>query len=298
MQRREGQLHLRLHPGDLHQATTGRLPGAVTQQRGFADPGLTPQDQHGTFTATNTVQHPIQGLAFAPTTPKDRHPRCGHTVTIRPVVGHGITLNRPCCLQTGAPDTRALGQQARASDGCSCRWAPPSRSASRARGSRSGNPRGAWVLKPYEICAWTGPTWHSVVLGQSTANFSRDPRRCNGLLACQQARLAVCGHGLGQVKAFGRGCIAQRSARPVLLQVTGGYHVVAGWERRVRGRGHDHLRRAVAAEGERRQHPVPDRRLVPAAALWTHRHGPCRQPVSLTTTTATPAVSARDAVLE
>ena len=65
VQRRERQLQLGLDAGDLSDPTAGRLPGAVVQQRGLADPGLTPDDQHGALAATNAVQQAIERLALA-----------------------------------------------------------------------------------------------------------------------------------------------------------------------------------------------------------------------------------------
>ena len=56
VQRRERQLHLRFHTVDLDQPAARGLARAVAHQRGLADPGLTPDDEHRATAATNTVQ--------------------------------------------------------------------------------------------------------------------------------------------------------------------------------------------------------------------------------------------------
>ena len=99
VQRRERQLHLGLHAVDLNQPAARGLARAVAHQRGLADPRLTPDDEHRTLTATNTVQQAVEDLAFASTPPEGRRPGCGHAVTIRPVIGareHPGSKRRDC----------------------------------------------------------------------------------------------------------------------------------------------------------------------------------------------------------
>jgi hypothetical protein len=84
VQRRERQLHLGFHADDLRQATASRLARAVAHQRGLADPGITPDDQHCALAATNTVQQAVEGFALAGTPPESRRPGFGHAVTIGP----------------------------------------------------------------------------------------------------------------------------------------------------------------------------------------------------------------------
>jgi hypothetical protein len=56
---------LGLHPGELSDATAGRLTRAVVQQRGLADPGLTADDQYGALAVPDAVQQAIESLALA-----------------------------------------------------------------------------------------------------------------------------------------------------------------------------------------------------------------------------------------
>ena len=70
------------------------LACAVTHQRSLADPRLTPDDEHRTLTATNTVQQAVKDLAFPSTPPEGRRSGYGHSVTIGPYPGQGNTLAR------------------------------------------------------------------------------------------------------------------------------------------------------------------------------------------------------------
>jgi hypothetical protein len=74
VQRRERQLHLRFHAFDLRHPAASGLAGAVAQQRGLADPGLAPDDEHRAPAAADTVQQPVESLALAGTSPEGRQP--------------------------------------------------------------------------------------------------------------------------------------------------------------------------------------------------------------------------------
>jgi hypothetical protein len=84
VQRRERQFEFGLHTDDLGDATTGGLSRAVVQQRCLADPGLTADDQHSAFAATDTVQQAIERRALARAPAEGRHSWCGHPATVEP----------------------------------------------------------------------------------------------------------------------------------------------------------------------------------------------------------------------
>ena len=65
VQRRQRQLQLGLHAGELSDPTAGGLARAVVQQRGLTDAGLTADDQHGALAAAHTVQKVVEYLALA-----------------------------------------------------------------------------------------------------------------------------------------------------------------------------------------------------------------------------------------
>ena len=65
MQRRERQLHLRLHAhGPRDQAPRGP-PGQVVKQRGLAHAGLTAQHQGPALTGPHVSDEPVKYVTFA-----------------------------------------------------------------------------------------------------------------------------------------------------------------------------------------------------------------------------------------
>jgi 3-oxoacyl-[acyl-carrier protein] reductase len=105
VQRRERQLQLGLHAGELSDATARGLPRAVVQQRGLADPGLTTDDQHRALAATHPVKQTIECLALAGTPPKGRRSWCGHPVTVEPGIG---AREHPGARSADAGQARAM----------------------------------------------------------------------------------------------------------------------------------------------------------------------------------------------
>ena len=60
MQSRKRQLHLGLHARRARDTTPAGLRGDVLQQGGLTDPRLAAEDQHGTPSRPDVVQHPFQ----------------------------------------------------------------------------------------------------------------------------------------------------------------------------------------------------------------------------------------------
>ena len=73
------QLHLRLHPRDVHDTKAGGLTSGVLQQRRLADARFAADDQDGALTAAHVGEQAIDHFALAG--PAEKPGRAGH--------GHG-----------------------------------------------------------------------------------------------------------------------------------------------------------------------------------------------------------------
>jgi hypothetical protein len=71
VQRRERQLHLRLHSGDAAKLEAGGVVRAVAEEAGLADPGFTADHQNRTMAASCFSQEAVQDVLLARTSEKD-----------------------------------------------------------------------------------------------------------------------------------------------------------------------------------------------------------------------------------
>ena len=97
----ERQLHLCLDARDLRDAKTGRLTGAVVQQRSLPDPSLPPNDNDRAPAVTDIVHQPVEQLTLLGSSEYRGRTARGH----RPSVNRAQTRVAP--ESTLAPLVRA-----------------------------------------------------------------------------------------------------------------------------------------------------------------------------------------------
>jgi hypothetical protein len=92
VQRGERHLQLGLDAGDLHDPAARRLPSGVSQQRGFADPCFTADDQDPSDAGTHRVQGVVENLALLGTSSERGYAPGRHAINIGPGPDQGNAL--------------------------------------------------------------------------------------------------------------------------------------------------------------------------------------------------------------